>query len=182
MRICNNRTTPEMLSNDVECQSHCPGVLFSTCDELMLAYLNRNRLDNPPPHWKRESAFSACYVASLRPRTAHRRGKAGVHLGVHLGVVVAPRVHGHRLDAQPLLPTCAIGQRCHQHRGLAHPVGRASTVQHRIGRVLWQFRPSVQLRVDAALGQPGNKQAPLHCVRQRARRLLPHHRIARLES
>ena len=54
VRICNNRTTPERLSNDVECQSHCPGVLFSTCDELMLAYLNRNRLDNPPPHWKRE--------------------------------------------------------------------------------------------------------------------------------
>ena len=50
VRICSNQTNIDRLKDE----SHCPGMLFSTNDELMVEYLNRNRLQAPPHPWTRE--------------------------------------------------------------------------------------------------------------------------------
>ena len=50
VRICSNQANIDRLNDE----SHCPGMLFSTNDELMLEYLNRNRLQSPPHPWTRE--------------------------------------------------------------------------------------------------------------------------------
>jgi hypothetical protein len=50
VRICSKNSTV----NGLRDESHCPGVLFSSNDELMVEYLNRNRLATPPNQWTRE--------------------------------------------------------------------------------------------------------------------------------
>jgi len=50
VRICSKNSTV----NGLRDESHCPGVLFSSNEELMVEYLNRNRLATPPNQWTRE--------------------------------------------------------------------------------------------------------------------------------
>ena len=50
VRICSNQTNIDRLKDE----SHCPGTLFATNEELMVEYLNRNRLQAPPHPWTRE--------------------------------------------------------------------------------------------------------------------------------
>jgi len=47
VRICSNTTSIDNLKDE----SHCPGLLFTTNEELMLEYLHRNRLQAPPNQW-----------------------------------------------------------------------------------------------------------------------------------
>ena len=50
VRICSKNTTMDGLRDE----SQCPGVMFNANEDLMLEYLNRNRLATPPNQWTRE--------------------------------------------------------------------------------------------------------------------------------
>ena len=50
VRICSNTASIDRLKDE----SHCPGMIFTTNEDLMVEYLHRNRLHAPPHPWTRQ--------------------------------------------------------------------------------------------------------------------------------